>query len=189
MKLCAARECGRPVGERGAKGLCPLHYRRLRRFGDANFDPRPPARVKFAQHAIPGDPEQCWEWTGRRDSDGYGTFSVKCYPTRAHRFAWTQANGAIPDGLHVLHHCDNPPCVNPAHLFVGTNRDNHEDKMAKGRNRANPDPWASQRRLTAEQVEEIRAFGNPHRHARSELAKKYGVTYQHIMAIQRGQRR
>ncbi len=89
----------------------------------------------------------------------------------------------------VCHRCDNPPCVNPAHLFLGTAKDNADDKVTKGRQRGNPDPWGCRRRLTDEQVREIRAFGNPYPGARRVLGEQYGVSQQHIRAIQLGERR
>jgi hypothetical protein len=78
--------------------------------------------------------EGCWEWQGARLPHGYGHLSV---PDRghvnAHRIAWELTNGEIPDGLWVLHHCDNPPCVRPDHLFLGTAQDNVDDSIRKGR--------------------------------------------------------
>lgn len=76
----------------------------------------------------------CWEWTGTKNSRGYGMFT----PTPgkrvlAHRFSWEMENGRIPDGLFGCHRCDNPGCVRPDHLFVGTNSDNIRDAVAKGR--------------------------------------------------------
>lgn len=75
----------------------------------------------------------CWEWTAHRDRAGYGRINVGQVPALAHRLSWWLTNGAIPDGLFVCHHCDNPPCVRPDHLFLGTPRDNNDDKLAKGR--------------------------------------------------------
>lgn len=75
----------------------------------------------------------CIEWTGRTLPRGYGAVYVDGKQVLTHRLAWTLANGPIPDGLHVLHHCDNPPCCNVEHLFLGTNADNAADRDAKGR--------------------------------------------------------
>ena len=72
----------------------------------------------------------CWEWTGARNRGGYGIKGRRL----AHRLAWSEANGRpVPDGMLVLHSCDNPPCVNPAHLRIGTVADNAADRVARNR--------------------------------------------------------
>lgn len=76
-----------------------------------------------------GGPDACWQWLGFRDRIGYGHFSHKL----AHRIAWIARFGGIPEGQQVLHHCDNPPCCNSRHLFLGTQADNMRDCVAKGR--------------------------------------------------------
>jgi len=82
----------------------------------------------------------CWEWMGPRDQDSYGIPSTKKIPddpiwreTKCHRISWRLANGPIGAGLFVCHHCDNPSCVRPDHLFLGTNRDNQLDYQKKKR--------------------------------------------------------
>lgn len=75
----------------------------------------------------------CALWTGCLFRDGYGRIDIGCWPRRAHRIAWTIAHGPIPAGLWVLHRCDTPRCVNPAHLFLGTHQDNIDDMVRKGR--------------------------------------------------------
>lgn len=90
-------------------------------------------------HAIMGQmihavvDSSCIEWTGARDKDGYGKTRVDGKDWRVPRLVWTRANGSIPDGMQVLHHCDNPPCYNLDHLWLGTNVENNADKMKKGR--------------------------------------------------------
>lgn len=81
----------------------------------------------------------CWEWTGPRLPSGYGHMSNMLY---THRAAYQLFVGPIPDGMHVCHRCDNPPCCNPEHLFLGTAADNMHDRDAKGRHRGGPNaPW------------------------------------------------
>lgn len=77
--------------------------------------------------------DTCWLWTGSKTKDGYGQISVEGKNNLAHRFSWIFHNGPIPDALCVLHICDNPPCTNPEHLFLGTQPDNMADKTRKGR--------------------------------------------------------
>lgn len=94
--------------------------------------PKVPIEDRFWTH-IRVTEAGCWEWTGKRRANGYGLTSINRRDVRAHRMAWTLSQGPIPDGLCVCHHCDNPPCVNPAHLFLGTKGDNLRDMCAKGR--------------------------------------------------------
>jgi hypothetical protein len=138
----------------------------------------------------------CWLWTGAR-SGGYGTFSVGGRMRKAHRVAWERHNGrSVPPGLCVLHKCDNPPCVNPEHLSVGTVRENNADRASKGRSRgvfqADETHPARQRRgerhwcakLSASAVIEIRT-------ARSlgestvALAQRFNVTHGTISRVAR----
>ena len=78
--------------------------------------------------------DDCWEWIGYREKSNYGRVSFRGNnKVLAHRASWILTNGDIPDGLCVLHECDNPPCVNPNHLFLGTHKDNARDRDEKGR--------------------------------------------------------
>jgi hypothetical protein len=95
-----------------------------------------PVRERFWQHVdMSGGLFACWPWTGATFHWGHGAVKVNGRPWGAHRIAWELTRGPIPDGLLICHHCDNPPCCNPAHLFVGTHThlDNVRDMDAKGR--------------------------------------------------------
>lgn len=76
---------------------------------------------------------RCWEWTAGKEGDGYGAFCVDGKQYKSHRISWYLHFGEIPQKASILHHCDNPSCVNPKHLFSGTQRDNMRDKILKGR--------------------------------------------------------
>ena len=75
----------------------------------------------------------CWLWCGAKTYDGYGVIKLRQQRLRTHRVSWELSFGQIPDGLFVLHRCDNPPCVRPDHLFLGTKQDNNRDAVSKGR--------------------------------------------------------
>jgi hypothetical protein len=96
--------------------------------------PERPPEIRFWEKVEKSD--GCWLWTGSvTKSGGYGQLSVNGKPVRAHRFIYELLHGPIPVGMRVCHTCDNPPCVRPDHLFLGTPKDNTHDMIRKGRNR------------------------------------------------------
>ena len=132
-------------------------------------------------------PSGCWEFQGCKLKDGYGLIGRKRLDgkraiDRTHRVMWEIVFGPIPEGLWVLHKCDNPPCCNPAHLFLGTQFDNMADMYAKGRGVNNVGEKNSNAKLTQEQVEVIRADDRLQR----VIAAEYGVVKQTISWIQTG---
>jgi hypothetical protein len=135
--------------------------------------------------------EGCWEWQGARSKGGYGYFEYSRAEggTSAHRALYIELFGPIPDGQVVCHRCDNPACCRPEHLHLGTQKQNQQDMVARGRARGfGRGERHPQARLTARDVEEIRRAPYP-RGARKELAMKYGVTPQAISNVRSGLRR
>jgi hypothetical protein len=134
----------------------------------------------------------CWIWKDGTFDNGYGQFRVLNKKVKAHRFSWEITYGPIPDGLKVLHKCDNPPCVNPNHLFLGTNKDNTWDSIKKGRFCIDPNrfdhPCGEDHPLsvlTNEKVLEIRFL---HKNGRSKysLAKQFNVVQDTITKVVNG---
>ena len=121
----------------------------------------------------------CKEWTKYRNAAGYGAMFRDGKTLLAHRHAWIEANGPIPDGMCVLHTCDNPACVNPTHLFLGTHADNMADMASKGRHHDVKGEKHHNARLTDHAVYFIRACGLPSRF----LADVFSVTINHIWLV------
>lgn len=119
----------------------------------------------FCSHVLVGD--GCWNWTARLDKDGYGSIKHNHKVLRAHRVSWQLFRGEIPEGMYACHSCDNPRCVKPSHLFLGTPADNMQDRDRKGRHRCG----IGRAKLDIAQVREIRAA----KESQVKLAKMYGV--------------
>ncbi len=130
----------------------------------------------------------CWHWPGSKNKDGYGRVWLNKTYRLAHRYSWEFHNGAIPSGLCVCHHCDNPACVNPAHLFLGTHRENIQDAVRKGRMRPQrmPGERHPNAKLTEEQVAKIRFRTKYKTMSRRELAESFGVSWSAIAHVQKG---
>lgn len=127
-------------------------------------------------------PDDCWEWQASVRGFGYGQFWLSGTHVAAHRVAYELEVGEIPAGLVVRHRCDNPKCCNPAHLELGTHKQNSADMVERGRQNSPVGERHGSCKLTEQQVLEIRASNEP----QHVLAARYGVTQTRISAIRRG---
>ncbi len=143
--------------------------------------------------------DSCWPWTGLKNEDGYG---IACGPTGrnvyAHRWSWELLRGPIPDGMCVLHRCDNPPCCNPTHLFLGDRTDNAIDKTEKGRVPRGAAHWTALHpelittrgerqygaKLTDDDVRAIRTRAGSGE-AQRKVARAFGISQGHVSNIVR----
>ncbi len=178
---CSESGCERPVEVRG---WCRTHYVAARRRGLPALT-KPTDEERFHSGVEMGGPDECWEWR-RGFRAGFGKYGIIRWHGRmvgAHRVAWMLANGRDPGELCVLHRCDNPPCCNPAHLWLGDQKANNDDKEAKGRAAHPRGEEHGAAILNERQVREIRE-----RYARGDvtqpvLAVEYGVSTQAISAV------
>lgn len=202
--VCSLEGCDDP---HKARGMCQPHYiEQYRR--ERKLQPGAPQRLTPELLRIPakagyqtgvtaeqrlwngvakGGDGDCWEWQGAKDGWGYGTIGVReLGPSRAHRVAYVLTHGPIPDGLVIMHSCDNPPCCNPAHLSLGTHQDNMTDRDAKGRRPPPPlgeDNWVAT--ISNKDVLEIRrasASGESY----ASIARRLGASADYVSRIARG---
>lgn len=136
-----------------------------------------------------GGDSACWPWTRYKDPNGYGFLSFMARREGAHRVAYTIGVGEIPSGLLVCHRCDNPPCCNPAHLFVGTIADNGRDALSKGRCRWGVLRGSDNRhaKLSDSDVRSIRALC-AQGHTQISVGRRFGVRQSCVSEIVRGKR-
>lgn len=180
-----------------SEALRSRHTAALRAAAQEGTDPA--AANRFIAKIVFAEGDACWEWKGRRNRNGYGEvrFNRNGRPAskRAHRVSWAMFCGPIPDGVNVLHRCDNPPCVRPSHLWTGTQLENNEDRHKKGRTvsgdrhgmRLHPETvlQGSQRgwaKLREEDIPEIRSSPDGYR----TIAARYGVCWEVIRDVKKG---
>jgi len=128
---------------------------------------------------------KCWNWHGAKLKDGYGQIKIAGSPVQAHRLSWSMINGEIPEGMVIRHTCDNPSCVNPAHLLIGTHKDNIADKYARGRNPSQVGSDNNCSKLTESDVASIKdrlSIGERQR----DIAEAFGITQSQVSNIATG---
>lgn len=140
---------------------------------------------RFFAHIEPRG--ECWEWCGSRDTSGYGLIQFNHRIHKTHRLMYYLARGDIPAGFWVLHKCDNPPCVKPTHLFLGTGKDNSQDREMKGRHIPARGEKVGTAKLTAKDVLEIRRLHYEQGYGKWRLAKMFGVSRRAIQKAWRGE--
>lgn len=185
---CSVDSCDRPVS---ARGWCKRHYERWRIHGDphhlrrADYGRGPhgePLAAKLLRKSEPA-PNGCREWTGYCDPEfGYGSVAVDGRMEKAHRMSWVVANGRpAPPGKVVRHKCDNPPCIEPSHLVLGTQAENVADMFVRKRADRNAEQNNSAR-LTWDSVRAIRAFHDEGASVR-DLSSRFSVSKSQIRNV------
>lgn len=142
---------------------------------------------RFWEKVQIGEVDECWKWHACQDKNGYGRVGFQNKLWRAHRVAWVLTFGPIPKGMCVCHKCDNPDCVNPYHLFLGTYADNNADKVAKGRDAYRGEQNGNSK-LTEWDVLEIRRLLIETNASQRELAGLFGISSVNIGRIANGKR-
>jgi len=186
MRICKIEGCG--IKHYG-KGFCRKHYRRFFKHGNPNMVLCENVGTKKTiqeqlWNRVEIDSNDCWNFIGCKNR-GYGRLGYKGKLIYAHRLAWILTNGEIPVDMCVLHRCDNPACIFPNHLFLGTYKDNMQDMISKNRQRysfisGHP---SFNTKLDQGQVKEIRGLYDSGDISQYKLAKLYGVTKSCIQKI------
>jgi len=130
-----------------------------------------------------GKLDECWEWQGGKQGDGYGILRLSGRSVLAHRISYELMVGPIPPGLHVLHSCDNPPCINPHHLHIGTDLDNARESKERGRRGRLCGEKNGRAKLSPSDVRLIRALYNAGELSWMSLSRRFGVSSQQIGRI------
>jgi predicted XRE-type DNA-binding protein len=136
----------------------------------------------FWERVVVRGPDECWPWKLYCNRCGYGVFGYHGKIYLSHRFAYIATCGDIPNGMHVLHRCDNPPCCNPKHLWLGTHLENMEDMTRKRRYNDTAREKNGRHKLTEEQVAEIRRL---HKTGllQKDIAKQFSISQSNVSDI------
>lgn len=185
MTACKIDGCDKPTVGRG---WCNPHYRRWQATGDPGADQpirgyRLGLHERFKRAGYILTESGCHEWPNSKNSRGYGTLGGDLNgPTlAAHRVAWEIAHGPIPPGMGVRHICDNPPCINPEHLLLGTHQDNMDDRTA--RERQVRGTRSSKAKLTEDQVRQMRALYATGAVRKVDLAAQFGIGFSTVRQV------
>jgi len=142
---------------------------------------RTPLNERIARFAVRAE-NGCLEWTGALNDAGYARMNIDKRNVRVHRLNWELTRGPVPAGVHVLHRCDNRKCIDPLHMFLGSDADNVKDMMAKGRGCIGERQGAS--KLTLLEVQAIRSL--PQHMTHKEVADIFQISFQQVSRIRRG---
>ena len=189
MRTCEEEGCD---SKHLARGFCNKHYRAWRKYGDPQYRKITPRGLGLQERLqytgwseVTGSLETpCWEWKGARNSGGYGKFQLRGQEWIASRAAYEATYGEIPSGLLVRHKCDNPPCVNPEHLEVGTYQDNRDDQILRNRRHYRPHR-ARMAKLSWDDVQQARKQRDAG-DTLETIARRFGVDRSTIGYVVRG---
>jgi hypothetical protein len=190
-RTCSTPECSKP---HYGRGWCRYHYQKAYLAGELEAQPRTLARptdsldTRLRNIGWTVTESGCWEFMGSKDSLGYGQMAVnRGRPWRAYRIAY-EAWVKVPEpNVDICHRCDNPPCINPAHLFEGTRKDNIDDMVAKKRHRNGENK--KNHKLTDVEVQQIKDLYASGLYRHKDLAEMFGVSSSLISMLIAGKRR
>lgn len=176
MKTCSVDGCCKKVV---CKGMCKYHYQTQWRIGKTTLD-RPVfigTPLERFEHYTVKSVNGCWNWTGYKNKNGYGQMRSKGKMVSAHRFSYEHHKGTIPEGISVLHRCNNPACVNPEHLYLGDHKQNMKDRLMSGnypRGEEHPNS-----KFTDDVVAMVRSESGTNK----AISQKYGVSVTQVRNI------
>lgn len=185
--FCEVAGCDRPIK---TLSFCQKHYVRIKKYGspDDRKWSQAPLEVRFWLRVDKKSKDECWPWTGQKLKNGYGRISIgkkEEGAEGAHRISWMIANKQkVPSGMFVMHKCDNPGCVNPSHLAIGTPKENTADMIAKGRKRVvapvgNENGKAI---ITPDIVRQIRSSDESH----ASIARRFNISPNCVRSVRIG---
>ena len=176
-KYCGTCKCGKLLGDYYSTQCQKCYHKN--RAGKERSD----FRDRFFKYV--SKTPKCWIWTGSRDSHGYGAIKRFGKTRKAARISYEMANGKFPKDLLVCHRCDNPPCVNPEHLFLGTYKDNSVDAYKKGRLRGivmkGLQNWRY--KLTKEKRQDLKHLYLSGKESQTSISKRFGISQQLVSLI------